>query len=134
MNTLLLRRIKAHIQKIPQVKLAYLFGSRARGDSVPMSDHDFAFYLDDRRPKEAFRIQCHLANIISRELGSDHFDVVILDTLDATELKYRIVQEGKLFFEREPYRIVVEPLIMMEYEDFHNSLVRFGQTKAPLIV
>ena len=30
----------------PGVKLAYFFGSRATGDSGPMSDYDFAVHLE----------------------------------------------------------------------------------------
>jgi predicted nucleotidyltransferase len=114
----------------PEVKLVYLFGSMARGDQGPMSDYDFAVYLDEKDKKETTRIRFQLMDELSRALGTDRIDVVILDSVESPELKYNILQEGKLIFEREPFRVLVEPRILNEYFDFNLLLRRHGLTAA----
>ena len=66
---------------------------------------------------------------ISRLLGTDKIDVVILDMAESPELKYSIIKEGKLIYEKEPYRVLLEPKILNEYFDFHSILSRYGLTK-----
>ena len=114
----------------PEVKLVYLFGSMARGDQGPMSDYDFAVYLDEKDKKETTRVRFQLMDELSRALGTDRIDVVILDSVESPELKYNILQEGKLIFEREPFRVLVEPRILNEYFDFNLLLRRHGLTAA----
>ena len=114
----------------PEVKLVYLFGSTVRGNRGPMSDYDFAIFLDKKDKKEIARIQFQLMDELSRFLGTDKVDVVVLDSSKSPELKYNILQEGKLIFEREPFRVIVEPRILNEYFDFHLSLKRHGLTRA----
>lgn len=115
-------------QSHPEVKLVYLFGSTARGDRGPMSDYDFAVFLGSKDKREITRIRFQLVDEISRALKTDKVDVVILDSAKSPELKYNILQEGKLIFEREPYRVLVEPRILNEYFDFHQALKRHGLT------
>jgi len=114
----------------PEVKLVYLFGSMARGDHGPMSDYDFAVYLDEKDKKETTRVRFQLMDELSRALGTNRIDVVILDSVESPELKYNILQEGKLIFEREPFRVLVEPRILNEYFDFNLLLRRHGLTAA----
>lgn len=114
----------------PEVKLVYLFGSTARDDRGPLSDYDFAVFLGEKDKKEIARIHFQLMDEISRTLGTDKVDIVILDSAESPELKYNILQEGKLIFEREPYRVLVEPKILNEYFDFHLALKRHGLTRA----
>jgi predicted nucleotidyltransferase len=126
MNKSVYRVFESH----PEVKLVYLFGSTARGNRGPMSDYDFAIFLDKKDKKEIVRIQFQLMDELSRFLGTDKVDVVVLDSSKSPELKYNILQEGKLIFEREPFRVIVEPRILNEYFDFHLSLKRYGLTRA----
>ncbi len=126
MNKSVYRIFESH----PEVKLVYLFGSTARGNRGPMSDYDFAIFLDKKDKKEIVRIQFQLMDELSRFLGTDRVDVVVLDSSKSPELKYNILQEGKLIFEREPFRVIVEPRILNEYFDFHLSLKRHGLTRA----
>ncbi len=122
-NNSFLRRLALKFRSIPEVKLAYFFGSRVRGDSGPTSDYDFAFYVDERESKKLFDIECLLGNILAEELTHDQFDVVMLDRLDAPELAYQIVQEGQLFVDKEPYRMIFEPQAINRYED-HIMMLR----------
>ena len=100
------------------MKLAYLFGSQARGDTGPLSDYDFAVYFGGVSTTEAFNLKLSLLNELARSLGTDAVDLVILDNIDAPELGYQIVSEGKLLVDREPYKVIVEPRLMSAYFDF----------------
>jgi hypothetical protein len=66
---------------------------------------------------------------ISQALQTDKVDIVVLNAVDAPELKYNIIKEGKLIFERESFKLVVEPRILNEYFDFKMSLQRHNLTK-----
>ena len=61
---------------------------------------------------------------LAQELKHDQFDIVMLDRLDSPELAYQILQEGKLFLDREPYRIIFEPQVINKYEDYMIMLRR----------
>jgi Nucleotidyltransferase domain. len=116
-------------RKHPEVKLAYLFGSRVKAKTGPLSDYDFAIYLEEEDKRIIFEIKLQLLSEIGRVLQSDKIDLVILNTVESPELKYNIIKEGELIFEREPYRILVEPRILNEYFDFYSFLVRNKLTK-----
>lgn len=115
----------------PAVKLAYLFGSRARGEAGPLSDYDFAVYLDRQMDALAmadlkFKIQSELC----LALATNNIDLVVLNTTYSPEVKYNIINEGQLVYEREPFKVLVEPRIMNEYFDFMGGLRKYGLTKA----
>ena len=99
-------------QLYPQVKLVYFFGSRARGKEGPMSDYDFAVYLDEKDAKSRFETRLSLMSKLSQRIGTDKIDVVVLNDTESPELRYNIIKEGKLVYEKEPYKISLEPLEM----------------------
>jgi predicted nucleotidyltransferase len=80
---------------------AYLFGSRARGESGPTSDTDVAVFLDRGRAREGpFGYAAELASAVGSELGVTEVDVVVLN--DASPLLYhRVLREGQRIFARE---------------------------------
>ncbi|MBI5407067.1 MAG: nucleotidyltransferase domain-containing protein [Nitrospirae bacterium] len=114
----------------PEVKLAYLFGSRAAGKEGPLSDYDFAVYIDEKNRVKNFNIKFSLMDKISRLFRNDNVDVVILNLTESPELKYNIIAHGKLIYEEEPFRVIVEPRILNEYFDFHSLLLKYNLTKA----
>jgi predicted nucleotidyltransferase len=116
-------------KKYEEIKLVYLFGSQATGKAGPLSDYDFAIYLDEKDKKRIFDIKLELLASISRALQTDKVDIVVLNTVDAPELKYNIIKEGKAIFERDSFKLLVEPWIMNEYFDFKMSLQRHNLTK-----
>lgn len=118
MNKELESKVKAVFEAHAEVKLAYIFGSHARGDTGPLSDYDFAVYFGGLSSVEAFNLKLALLNDLSRILGTDAVDLVILDDIDAPELGYQIVSEGKLLVDHEPYKVIVEPRLMSAYFDF----------------
>jgi len=122
--------LKSFFQSNSQIKLVYLFGSQVSQKIGPLSDYDFAFYINEKDKKKLFDLKLNLISKLSRILKSDKIDVVILNMVESPELKYNIIKDGKLIFEREPYRILIEPQILNSYFDFHNLLLRYNLTKA----
>jgi len=110
-------------KKYPEIKLVYLFGSRAEGKEGPMSDYDFAVYFDEKTSSEKqFNIKLRLMGDLSDEFKTDKIDVVVLnDKLDPL-LKYEIISKRKILYEEQPYRVKVEPLILSQYFDFYTFL------------
>ena len=72
----------------PEVKLAYFFGSRSRGTEGPLSDYDFAVYVDEQDALKAHDIRVRLMERICQILQSDRVDVVMLNSAVNPELKY----------------------------------------------
>lgn len=125
-----LKKIISIFKRFPKVKLAYFFGSRATKKEGSLSDYDFAVYLDERNKERLLTAKFRLFYELSRALGTDNVDVVILNLAESPELKFNIINEGILIFEREPFRLMVEPKILNEYFDFHSLLVRHHLTAA----
>ena len=113
----------------PQVKLVYFFGSRARGTNGSLSDYDFGVYLEEKDKKKRFDIRLSLMGKLSRQLKTDAADVVVLNDAQSPELKYSIIKEGKVIYEKEPYKTLVEPRILNEYFDFTYDLRKYGLTR-----
>ena len=106
----------------PEVKLAYFFGSRSRGMEGPLSDYDFAVYVDEQNALRVHDIRLSLMERICQVVGSDQVDVVMLDTAVSPELKYHAIATGILLLEREPFKVLVEPRLLNEYFDHHTLL------------
>lgn len=114
----------------PRIKLVYLFGSQATGDTGPLSDYDFAFYADEKNKLKLGELKIHLMSEISGILKTDDVDMVCLNTAESPELKYAVISEGKLLLSKEPFQLLVEPRILNEYFDFRSSLRRYHLTKS----
>lgn len=113
----------------PKIKLVYLFGSRANGKIGPLSDYDFGIYLNEKDLKKRFDLRLKLIAEISKELKDDKVDVCVLNDIEAPELKYNIIKNGRIIFEKKPFKILIEPKILNEYFDFHFSLLKYNLTK-----
>ncbi len=129
MNKNNLKKIKKIFASFKEVKLVYFFGSRASGQAGALSDFDFAVFLEEKDRKKIFQIRTSLMDKIGRLLKTDKVDIVILNTTESPELKYNIITQGKIIFERDLYRVVVEPRILTEYFDFRLMLKRYNFTK-----
>lgn len=122
--------LEAIFKQYPQVKLVYFFGSKAAGKSGPLSDYDFAVYLDEKDFKKRFDIRLDLLDKFSRLLKTDNIDLSVLNDIQSPELKYSIIKEGKLIYKKEPFNLLLEPRILNEYFDFMDGLKRYGLTKS----
>ena len=56
-NDLNIKPLEKIFDLFPQVKLVYFFGSRATDKAVPLSDYDFAVFLDEKDFKKRFDIR-----------------------------------------------------------------------------
>lgn len=130
MNTEELKKILDIIKLHPAIKLAYLFGSKASDQAGPLSDYDFAFYADLRDNQQLFDLKLSLQNQVARALETDKIDIVILNLTEQPEMKYSIIKNGQLFYEEEPYRVIIEPEILNEYFDFREILRRYHLTRS----
>lgn len=130
MNEELVQKIKIVTTRHQEIKLLYIFGSTARGEQGQLSDIDIAVYLHGPTKKAMVDLKLKLLTEFSDALKTDKIDLVILNLTDQPELKYQIITEGKLVDEQEPYRVMIEPLILNEYFDFKAMLQRHGLTRA----
>lgn len=108
--------VKEIFERHPEIVVAYLFGSRARGTAGPMSDYDFALQLSDGAG--AFELSSGVGAELSVVLGVDAVDVVILNTVKDPVLKKEAVLLGECLYMRDALsRYGVERSILREYED-----------------
>lgn len=125
-----IKRVLAGVfENEPQVAFVYLFGSRTTGRVGPMSDYDIAVFFDEPDAAKRYNILFRLSTEISKALGSDAIDVHSLNDMHTPELKFRILHDGVLLFERGGSRLIIEPRILNEYFDFTYLLRKYGLTK-----
>ncbi len=124
------KKLASIFRLLPQVKLVYFFGSRASGKDGPLSDFDFAVLLDEEQPQKRFNTRIEILNKLSEALNTDKIDVIVLNDAKSPELKFSIIKDGKIIYEKEPYKVLLEPKILNEYFDFMDGLRRYGLTKS----
>ena len=91
------QRLRQVAAFFPEVKLAVLFGSTARGQDRPKSDVDLGILLAPYSPELRFRVEADLGRAAGRAV-----DVILLD--DAPPLlRFEIAKEGVLLFQREDH-------------------------------
>lgn len=130
LNEKIIKNCKNIINSFPQIKLAYFFGSQANNHSGPLSDYDFAVYSDERDAKKNFELISLLQDKLGRMLKSNAVDIVILNSTESPEIKYEIIKNGRLIYEQEPYKILIEPRILNEYFDFREMMRKYNLTKS----
>ncbi|MBI2050879.1 MAG: nucleotidyltransferase domain-containing protein [Parcubacteria group bacterium] len=105
-----------------KVALAYLFGSRARGNVGPLSDVDIAVVFSKKVPKDKqFDLELSMMSDIGSVFKIDRVDVVNLETCKSPLLKHRAVFYAKpLYVTDEEQRFMIEQKIRREYEDTNH--------------
>ena len=120
-----MKRLRAFIRKQKYVKVAYLFGSAAKGELGPLSDIDLAFLLDERLSKGRRGDKLlFLINSISDILNTDRFDVVIMNDMPLL-FKFNIIKHGQVIGCKDnSERVMFETHIMSEYldRDYYDSM------------
>jgi len=110
-------QINKQIFKKFNVKLAYLFGSQAKGNAASESDFDIAvlFKEGDGHP-DFFDKTVYLKEDL-RNYFPNEVDVVALNETDSL-LKYEVISSGQpLYVEDEKFRLDFEVLSINEYID-----------------
>lgn len=121
-------KLKLIFKKHKEVGIVYLFGSQVTGDVHPNSDLDFAIYFDEKDVVKRGNQLFGIAGDISLALKTDKIDAHALNNIGSLSLKYNILYCGKVIFEREPYRSLIEPRILNEYFDFLYLLRKYKLT------
>jgi hypothetical protein len=100
------------------VRLAYLFGSYAKGKVGPLSDVDVAVLLDRKLIKEErSKMQLELIAEISSLLKTDRVDLVVIND-SPIDLNYEIIKHGKIVHVKDPgERVDMESMILSRYLD-----------------
>jgi len=104
-----------------EVVFAYVFGSTATGATRKGSDVDIAVYLAPQEKPEFFDIRLKLLELLTRAIPGEA-DVLVLNTA-VPFLKYVVLKEGKLVFERNAEaRLDFELKALNEYFDYKPVL------------
>lgn len=90
-------RLREALARTPDVELAVLFGSHARGRPHRTSDVDVAVLLSNSTIDERKRLELSLARAAQRAV-----DVVYLDEASPL-LRFEIAREGTILLERKPH-------------------------------
>jgi predicted nucleotidyltransferase len=111
-----LQKVKAFLGRQDFVRAAYLFGSHAEGRSGPLSDMDFAVFLDGSLGKKEMREKrLFLVNSFSGLLGTDNFDLVVMNGARLL-MNFNIIKNG-IVLKSGSERASIEAHIMCDYLD-----------------
>lgn len=109
----LVETLKEFMARQPDVRLAYLFGSRGRGRANLLSDVDVAVLLAAHlSPAEQGQARLRLVGELMAVLGREDVDLVILNRAPLL-LRHRVLRDGQLLFvadERERVRFATDTL------------------------
>jgi len=125
----MVNKVKEVIKKYPKIKLVYFFGSRANGRFNKNSDYDFAIYFNKETDKKMFETRIKLMDQLGTVLKNDKIDIVVLNQSEDPTLNFEILQTGKLIYDEDPYRVIVEPKLLNEYFDYYIGLKKYNLTK-----
>jgi len=108
-------KLEKTLKKASFVSHAYIFGSVAAGKPGPLSDIDIAVSFKPMDRAEMAKKKLYLVNKISSVLGTDKFDLVVMNTA-GTNMKFSIIKEGKVLKD-SPHRIEDEVGVISAYLD-----------------
>jgi hypothetical protein len=102
------------LNKDSNIIFAYLFGGLLKNRRNPLSDVDLGIYVKSTKRLDYLT----LFNKISRFLGTDEIDLVVLNSAPIS-LAGRILQNRKVLIDKDPFlRHRYESLILREFFDF----------------
>lgn len=108
------------------VEFAYLFGSLAYQNHTLQSDVDLAVYLNKKTEKDFFDRRLDLIKKASQLFKRDA-DIIVLNTAPIF-LKYVIIKEGKLIFNKnDSRRIDFELKSLNDYFDYMPTLEIYNE-------
>lgn len=117
------------------VRFAYLFGSSVRKRRGPLSDIDFAIYLDPELSKyKRHRLRLKLISRITDLISNPKVDLVVLND---TSILFtdQILRQGVCFYNADPYgKQQFEEYILSRSLDFKIFAKRFDQWQADALI
>ncbi|NMX21371.1 nucleotidyltransferase [ANME-1 cluster archaeon GoMg4] len=118
------KKVVEFLSKQKRVKLAYLFGSVAKGKEGKLSDIDLAFFLDESlSKKEGFHLQLKLILELTSILKTDKVDLTVMNNAPLL-LNYNIIKHGKILKDDIETKIRVESGILSDYLDMKYYIDR----------
>ena len=117
-----IEKLKKVLRKENSIKLAYLFGSYAKGTARRLSDVDIAILFDSKMTEnQMIKKEFQIAGELS--IFFDKFDLVVLNRGYDTILKYNIIKDG-IILKNNKIRPKFEFELMHEYLDmeYHYEL------------
>ena len=101
------------------VAALFFFGGLARGELKPLSDLDFALLLkDNSNPEKMWDRQLDLMGIIAKELGTDEFDLIILN-MTPLRFCHQILRNGERIFVKDRKELGnFQETVVKKYLDF----------------
>ncbi|HHY58779.1 MAG TPA: nucleotidyltransferase domain-containing protein [Chloroflexi bacterium] len=120
-----IQRLSHYLASQPEVLVAYLFGSYARGSATPHSDLDIAVLAPQEISREqAFRLRLTWIDAVQGLLHREAVDVVILNQAPLA-LRYRVLRDGRvLACQDEQLRILYQADTVSRYLDFKPVIDR----------
>lgn len=107
------------------VLVAYLFGSKSRGEQTSQSDTDIAVVLS-KLPDNMLDFYLRLIDKLSKVLG-DSIDLIALNTASPL-LKHQVIKYGRVIYCRDgKARVEFEVRAEKEYMDFKMSRERYDE-------
>ena len=122
------KKLEPIFKKNQLVAIVYLYGSCARGTHSSLSDIDIAIFFTEENVVKRHSVLFLLNSEISAVLNTDKVDVSSLNDIEGIELKFQIISQGHVLYEKEPYRLLIEPSILNEYFDFKHLLKKYKLT------
>jgi len=106
------------------IKLAYLFGSVAKGKEGKLSDVDIAVFLDESlNKKEIINLQLKVISELTSILKTDRVDLIVMNNAPLL-LKYDIIRYGKILKDDKETKIKVESGVLSDYLDMKYYIDR----------
>jgi len=122
----IIEKLKEFFKSQKDVKLAYLFGSAAKGKVGKLSDIDIAVLLDERlSKKDHFHLELELIGRITSLLKINTIDLVVMN--ESTILMNFNIIKGILLKGEDSVKIKVESGILSQYLDIKYHLQRFAR-------
>jgi len=128
-------KLEVYFANKPQIVLAYLFGSQARGEAHPDSDLDLGILLAESIPEREYTEQrLEIIGDLMQLLRSNEVDILILNEAPLV-MRYQVISRGKLLFYRDRQAAIdFRVRALNAYFDFkpildHHRKVFFQKTR-----
>ncbi|MFQ6074638.1 MAG: HepT-like ribonuclease domain-containing protein [Candidatus Bathyarchaeia archaeon] len=130
-----LQRLREALSNDPNVLLAYLFGSLARGARTALSDVDVAVILKEGGFEETLDIQRRVAE--AGGVSEDRVDIIDLSRAP-TSLKYTVLKDGEKVLDRGDYGEELTREVISRYPEVHfltiDSLRELTHSQDPMAI
>jgi predicted nucleotidyltransferase len=119
--------IQAYLARQPDIVIAYLFGSVARGEENRLSDVDIAILLEpDLNRETQLEVQIKYLTELDQMICRDVQLVILNDA--PPMLAYQVIRDGLLLYERsQEERVEFAVLAIKRYFDVQPMMAYFNQ-------